>query len=871
MTPDITLPNWLNSELFISVLEKNVNNFDKIKNFTAKPAFAAGENYLSTLWSIEIELVLKDGSPKTLKYMLKVPPESPQAKAIVNMMSSFKRELISYYELLPAFEKMYFEKGFTVRIAPKAFKFTKDLGMDVVLMEDIRMNGFKTMNRLEGLDMEHTKWALKKHAQFHAASATYVAEKGSLPELIMTPMLNEQMLSVLEQSQKPQEVKFLENLGLYKAEHLREKIIHYQSLYINQIRMNDKVSTEIPDGFYVFSHGDCWCNNIMFQHDDEGHILETLFVDFQAGRYVTPAVDLQYFLLSCPCLDIKLKYFDQFVQHYHGELTKHLKILQFPKQLPSLKDVHKWLYKTSFMGYTVVLKSLPVFLLDPTSTDDISMDNMMGDKSDGSDMQKAMYTNERYAKHMQQVLPWLANRGYFDVQTHNTPTIYDGVGYTFKLFMKPRTAQYYSKNVKHPIIKMDKFNEELIENTGIKDIPDWLNDQLFEDILKRDFPHYQKTTKFIVRPAVKTGENFMTIMLRVTIEFEEKSNVIKNKTSYMVKIKPAPERLQFMIKEWKIFLKEHTTYSKYITAFEKYYRNVGSNIKLAPRLLEPSKNIDDDVLILEDLRLKGFENFNRHLGLDLEHTKAVLKKLAQFHAASAHHFLKAGPYMEIFNKCLPTDVDLHEDHRNNINRIFLENLHLYGDFQYMKEKLKNFSETQPDPFQLASDWKINKFNVLNHGDCWTNNIMFQYNQNGKITETLLIDFQTSRYGSPAQDLYYFLLSSTNFEIKLKYFDYFIFYYHQQLKTHLELLQYEGEIPQLRDLHLELYKHDYWVYITISALMPVLLCESREDANVDNLLDGDNDEFKTAMYTNDLYIKNMNILLPWLDQRGAFDI
>lgn len=165
--------------------------------------------------------------------MLKVPPESPQALAIVSMLNSFKRELISYYELLPAFEKMYEKQGHNVHIAPKAFKFDKDLGMDVILMEDIRVDGYKTMNRLEGLDMEHTKWALTKLAQFHAASATYIAEKGSLPELLMKPMLNEQMLSVLAQSQKPQEEKLLESLALYKAEHLREKIVSFFSIGIS--------------------------------------------------------------------------------------------------------------------------------------------------------------------------------------------------------------------------------------------------------------------------------------------------------------------------------------------------------------------------------------------------------------------------------------------------------------------------------------------------------------------------------------------------------------------------------------------------------------------------------------------------------------
>ena len=163
--------------------------------------------------------------------MLKVPPESPQATAIINMLNSFKREMLSYYELLPAFEKMYSDSGYTVRIAPKAYKFDKDLGFDVILMEDIRVDGYKTMNRLDGLDMEHTKCAVQKLAQFHAASAAYIAKEGRLPELLMKPMLNEKLLQMLAQSQKPQEQKLLDNLSLYNAEHLKEKIVSIFPLF----------------------------------------------------------------------------------------------------------------------------------------------------------------------------------------------------------------------------------------------------------------------------------------------------------------------------------------------------------------------------------------------------------------------------------------------------------------------------------------------------------------------------------------------------------------------------------------------------------------------------------------------------------------
>ncbi|XP_061395693.1 uncharacterized protein LOC133331310 [Musca vetustissima] len=405
------VPEWLTADLFVSVVETNVDNFDKINSMKADTPFAAGENFLSTLWAIEIEVALKDGSTKICKYMLKVPPSSQQAQALNNMMSSFKRERICYYELFPVFDEMYRKAGKVTKIAPNAYSFDKDLGFDIVLMEDVRQDGFKNMNRLEGLDMDHTKKALDVIAQFHAASATYIVKNNGLPELMMKPMLNEQMVQMLAKGQEPQEKVVEENLPLYKAEQLKDKLISYRPKYLKEIIDSEKRSM---DDFNVLSHGDCWSNNIMFQHDEHNNIVKTLLVDFQAGRFTSPALDLQYFLLGSTCLENKIKYYDYFISYYHKQLVENLMILGYPKKLPTLRDVHLWMIDFAFMGYTVILKSLPVVLLDPSTTKDINMDNMMGDKKDGGAMQKAMYTGERYCKQMQQLLPWLANKGYFD-------------------------------------------------------------------------------------------------------------------------------------------------------------------------------------------------------------------------------------------------------------------------------------------------------------------------------------------------------------------------------------------------------------------------------------------------------------------------
>ncbi|XP_019892273.2 uncharacterized protein LOC109612572 [Musca domestica] len=411
-----------------------------------------------------------------------------------------------------------------------------------------------------------------------------------------------------------------------------------------------------------------------------------------------------------------------------------------------------------------------------------------------------------------------------------------------------------------------------VESEDIKNKPEWLNEELFREFLEEDFPNFQKISQFYIKPAVAAGENYMTVLLRVEISVEM-SNGDKETVSYMVKIKPNVERLQVMIKEWQIFLKEHTTYTRYIPKFECYYSEVGRPLKMAPRILLPQRKhqITDDLLILEDLRLRGFKNFNRHTGLDMIHTKAVLTKLAQFHAASAHYALEEEEFPAMYDQCFTAKRDLFQDHRLRIGKIFRENLNLYGGVEHLEEKMRIFAETKSDPFQMKSERDPEEFNVLNHGDLWVNNIMFQYNDDGTLKETYFIDFQMGRYGPPAQDLIYFILSSTSVDIKLQYFDYFITYYHQKLIENLELLKYKGKLPKLKDLQMSLFKHDYWAYTTISTLMPIILCEARDDANVDNLLGESGDEFRRAMYRGPNFVKSMEVLLPWLDNRGAFDL
>lgn len=56
------------------------------------------------------------------------------------------------------------------------------------------------------------------------------------------------------------------------------------------------------------------------------------------------------------------------------------------------------------------------------------------------------------------------------------------------------------------------------QNPDSKLVPDWINKSHFEEILKDQEPEFEKIENFFVMPALSAGENYSSLMLRVTIE-----------------------------------------------------------------------------------------------------------------------------------------------------------------------------------------------------------------------------------------------------------------------------------------------------------------------------------------------------------------
>lgn len=127
--------------------------------------------------------------------------------------------------------------------------------------------------------------------------------------------------------------------------------------------------------------------------------------------------------------------------------------------------------------------------------------------------------------------------------------------------------------------------------------------------------------------------------------------------------------------------------------------------------------------------------------------------------------------------------------------------------------------------------------VVNFGDCWTSNFMFNYDEKGKPTSVKFLDFQLARVTSRCSDLSYFLFTSINMAVLNENFNELLKTYHESFNAFItshdcgkgaSLLQFNGDELTWEYFNIEF--EQYRSYGTTSALLYTpLMLESPDTA------------------------------------------
>uniref|UniRef100_A0A182TQB9 CHK kinase-like domain-containing protein n=1 Tax=Anopheles melas TaxID=34690 RepID=A0A182TQB9_9DIPT len=124
-----------------------------------------------------------------------------------------------------------------------------------------------------------------------------------------------------------------------------------------------------------------------------------------------------------------------------------------------------------------------------------------------------------------------------------------------------------------------------------------------------------------------------------------------------------------------------------------------------PRCYYAKTTLDkmESVIIMEDLRLQAYRMWDKANPVDFEHARLLMATLGRLHALS---FAMKDQQPEEFAQAIET-LDQHDNFR--------------------REKLKQIQDRCVQEIVACMDGKAAEpYAIVGHGDCWSNNMMFQY-------------------------------------------------------------------------------------------------------------------------------------------------
>ncbi|XP_058454347.1 uncharacterized protein LOC131432223 [Malaya genurostris] len=829
-------PPWMTKEYFEDVVATKFGlSADKfnISDLIVQAATEAGDNFISKLYRVTVEVRFEDGKTQTLPLIVKALGNFGMAEEMIQMMNVFPKEIEVYSKLIPGFEQLYAAKGIQVTFGPKCWKHSNE-PTDILVMEDLNEKQFKMVNRREQLDQTHTKVFLKKLAQFHAGSAMYYELNGKYSDKFKEGMYSERSEPMFAEHSKTQMETVTKVVRTWPNGDFYADLMVDGGVSMFRELLN--VTRPSANGFNVLNHGDTWCNNMMFRYNADNSIDELILIDFQMGLWSSPVIDLLYFIFSSVRGEDRFLHLDGMISFYHQHLIENLELLGYSKRVPTLKELHLEFNDRIIYGYATSMGLLPICLME--KNENASIDTLLSAGEAGQMFREKMYGNPAFVKQMKDILPYMLDHGAFDV----------------------RHCGYQSPS---GIV------------SDFLTLPGWLRKEFFGEVVEKKLQ--LQRDQFSIRQvsveiATQKGDNYGSVMYRAKLEVDNK--VMSSVDTFSVVVKTRPTGLaDDFCQQLNPFDKEIEMYTRIIPAFEELYEKKGLSVELGPRCLKVCKSIPNDIIVMEDLRSINYRVANRLDGLDSNQVESILELLAKFHAASAVYAEQHGGYSNLFNEGLFSrgNLPVMEFMFTPAYDACIETLKAHS---FAKDCINDLQKLRPVAFSRTLDCLAvdhTGFNVLNHGDFWANNIMFQYENQHILKQSRLIDFQVCFFGSPVLDLNYFLFSSVKPDIKLSKLNYFIRYYHEKLIDNLVLLDYGKWLPTLKQLQFDFYDRLVYGASTIFGVMALCFMDSSDEPSFEVLHQNDEAgrQFRKRMYGNDRYIKAMESLLPFLAKKGVF--
>ncbi|KAJ3638559.1 hypothetical protein MTP99_001912 [Tenebrio molitor] len=347
------------------------------------------------------------------------------------------------------------------------------------------------------------------------------------------------------------------------------------------------------------------------------------------------------------------------------------------------------------------------------------------------------------------------------------------------------------------------------------------------------------------------GEGYLGEIFMITVKDADSDNHL----DMVIKAAFIDEKVREMVPIRMSFQNEIYFYSTVHPALKKFEkeRGVSSTVKFVPKCLKVSLQEQEEMLALENLRVSGFEIFDKTKILDEDHVELIFKTYGHFHAYSfALRDQEPEEYEKLANGCYNLYAEFMKksffaDHLVAINKLVESSFIPGEDDEVMKKYEKYRGRNIANIFQDVAT-ENPKHSAILHGDCWSNNMMFKYeiNHEGKRPiDMRLIDWQIIKVGSPVCDLSYCLYSGASKKVFDNLNHYLKIYYDSFSSFLRELGSDPDKLFPLSVLEEHWRKYSRWGMIMSFSILRMKLTH-KED--IIDLADGISEEDLTSAFS-----------------------
>lgn len=312
---------------FQSINSYSENNQLNIKSFVVKPlsdkpiGFLGGHYILTVVFNSNDRISSISGTTGQSEisfFIKKLPNPNHKQFEYVTELNAFGKEVNFFEKLIPKLRNFG-----NIEWSAKCYFIEKD---NFLLFENLIENGFHMLPDNNYFDFQHMKIAIETLGRFHAASII-LEENGNF-------QIPEKYLECVKENSYPRDEKNVRIVGFKNAISallgIIERIPKYQKDYQVICEKFPNLMKKIfefcePSKIYrnVVSHGDLWCNNLMFSYKNDEPINARL-VDFQLTRYATPALDLMTLIYNTTDKRFRDIHLETFNQIYYTSLQNEL-------------------------------------------------------------------------------------------------------------------------------------------------------------------------------------------------------------------------------------------------------------------------------------------------------------------------------------------------------------------------------------------------------------------------------------------------------------------------------------------------------------------------------------------------------------------